>query len=233
MKSFEKLLVANRGEIAIRVLRAANELGKRTVAIYAEEDKLSLHRFKADEAYRVGEGEGPVRAYLDIEDIIRIARVAGADALHPGYGLLSENPDLAEACQDAGIAFIGPNPETMRRLGDKVSARAVAVEAGVPVVPATGILPADPKKVQKLADEIGYPLMLKASWGGGGRGMRPIFSKKELLENVQAGAREAEAAFGRGDVYLEKLIERARHLEVQILGDKHGHIVHLFERDCT
>ena len=233
MKSFEKLLVANRGEIAIRVLRAANELGKRTVAIYAEEDKLSLHRFKADEAYRVGEGEGPVRAYLDIEDIIRLARVAGADALHPGYGLLSENPDLAEACQDAGIAFIGPSPETMRRLGDKVSARAVAVEAGVPVVPATGILPADPKKVQKLADEIGYPLMLKASWGGGGRGMRPIDDKKNLVESVRAGAREAEAAFGRDDVYLEKLIERARHLEVQILGDKHGHIVHLFERDCT
>ncbi|MEM9439511.1 MAG: pyruvate carboxylase, partial [Pseudomonadota bacterium] len=233
MKTFEKLLVANRGEIAIRVLRAANELGKRTVAIYAEEDKLSLHRFKADEAYRVGEGQGPVKAYLDIPDIIRIAKISGADALHPGYGLLSENPDLAEACAAAGITFVGPKPETMRLLGDKVSARAVAVEAGVPVVPATDILPKDPKKVQKLADDVGYPLMLKASWGGGGRGMRPIHKKEDLVESVRAGSREAEAAFGRGDVYLEKLIERARHLEVQILGDQHGHIVHLFERDCT
>jgi pyruvate carboxylase len=233
MTTFDKILVANRGEIAIRVLRAANELGKRTVAIYADEDKLSLHRFKSDEAYRVGEGQGPVKAYLDIPDIIRIAKISGADALHPGYGLLSENPDLADACKAAGITFIGPTSATMRLLGDKVSARGVAVEAGVPVVPATDILPDDPKQVQKLADEIGYPLMLKASWGGGGRGMRPIHDKKDLIESVQSGQREAEAAFGRGDVYLEKRIQRARHLEVQILGDKHGHIVHLFERDCT
>ena len=233
MTTFDKILVANRGEIAIRVLRAANELGKRTVAIYADEDKLSLHRFKSDEAYRVGEGQGPVKAYLDIPDIIRIAKISGADALHPGYGLLSENPDLADACKAAGITFIGPTSATMRLLGDKVSARGVAVDAGVPVVPATDILPDDPKQVQKLADEIGYPLMLKASWGGGGRGMRPIHDKKDLIESVQSGQREAEAAFGRGDVYLEKLIQRARHLEVQILGDKHGHIVHLFERDCT
>ncbi|MGI9508676.1 MAG: biotin carboxylase N-terminal domain-containing protein, partial [Geminicoccaceae bacterium] len=213
MKTFEKLLVANRGEIAIRVLRAANELGKQTVAIYADEDKLSLHRFKADEAYRVGEGLGPVKAYLDIKGIIRIAKISGADALHPGYGLLSENPDLADACVEAGIAFIGPKSDTMRLLGDKVSARNVAIEAGVPVVPATGILPvgakpADKKKVQQLADEVGYPLMLKASWGGGGRGMRAIHAKEDLLENVRAGSREAEAAFGRGDVYLEKLIQR-------------------------
>ena len=233
MKSFKKLLVANRGEIAIRVLRAANELGKQTVAIYAEEDKLSLHRFKADEAYQVGAGKGPIKAYLDIEDVIRIAKACGADALHPGYGLLSENPDFADACAEAGIAFIGPKAETMRLLGDKVSARNVAIAAGVPVVPATDVLPKDLKKVEKLAADIGYPLMLKASWGGGGRGMRPIHSKKELAESVLAGSREAEAAFGRGDVYLEKLIERARHIEVQVLGDRHGQIVHLFERDCT
>ncbi len=233
MKNFKKLLVANRGEIAIRVLRAANELGKQTVSVYAEEDKLSLHRFKADEAYQVGKDKGPIKAYLDIDDIIRVAKKCGADALHPGYGLLSENPDFAEACAEAGIAFIGPKPETMRLLGDKVSARNVAIESGVPVVPATDVLPDDPKKVEKMAAKIGYPLMLKASWGGGGRGMRPIRSKKELAENVLAGSREAEAAFGRGDVYLEKLIERARHIEVQILGDQHGHIVHLFERDCT
>ena len=233
MKTIEKLLVANRGEIAIRVLRAANELGKRTVAIYAEEDKLALHRFKADEAYQVGKGQGPVKAYLDIEDIIRIARAAGADALHPGYGLLSENPDLADACSEAGITFVGPKAETMRLLGDKVSARNVAIKAGVPVIPATDILPDNPKTIEKLADEIGYPFMLKASWGGGGRGMRPIHDKSELIESVRAGSREAEAAFGRGDVYLEKLIQRARHLEVQILGDQQGQIVHLFERDCT
>ncbi len=233
MKDFKKLLVANRGEIAIRVLRAANELGKQTVAIYAEEDKLSLHRFKADEAYQVGSGKGPIKAYLDIDDIIRIAKTCGADALHPGYGLLSENPDFAEACIKAGIAFIGPKAETMRLLGDKVSARNVAVASGVPVVPATEVLPEDPKKIEKMAAEVGYPLMLKASWGGGGRGMRPIRSKKELAESVLAGRREAEAAFGRGEVYLEKLIERARHIEVQVLGDHHGHIVHLFERDCT
>ena len=233
MNDFKKLLVANRGEIAIRVLRAANELGKQTVAIYAEEDKLSLHRFKADEAYLVGADRGPIKAYLDIEDIIRVAKDCGADALHPGYGLLSENPDFADACAEAGIAFIGPRSETMRLLGDKVSARRVAVESGVPVVPATDILPSDMQKVEALAADIGYPLMLKASWGGGGRGMRPIRSKEELADNVLAGSREAEAAFGRGDVYLEKLIERARHIEVQILGDRHGHIVHLFERDCS
>ncbi len=233
MDDFKKLLVANRGEIAIRVLRAANELGKRTVAIYAEEDKLSLHRFKADEAYRVGADKGPVKAYLDIADIIRIAKACGADALHPGYGLLSENPEFAEACDRAGIAFIGPRPETMRLLGDKISARQVAIEAGVPVVPATEVLPDDRRRVEKMARAIGYPLMLKASWGGGGRGMRPIRSKKELAASVLAGRREAEAAFGRSEIYLEKLIERARHVEVQILGDRHGHIVHLFERDCT
>ncbi len=233
MKTFEKLLVANRGEIAIRVLRAANELGKRTVAIYAEEDKLSLHRFKADEAYRVGEGMGPVKAYLDIADIIRIAKKSGADALHPGYGLLSENPDLAEACAAAGITFIGPKPETMRLLGDKVSARHVAIEAGVPVVPATDILPDDPSAVEQLAEEVGYPVMLKASWGGGGRGMRPIRKAEDLIDNVRSGSREAETAFGRGDVYLEKLIERARHMEVQVLGDQYGQLVHLYERDCS
>ncbi len=209
MESFKKLLVANRGEIAIRVLRAANELGKQTVAIYAEEDKLSLHRFKADEAYRVGAGKGPIKAYLDIDDIIRTAKACGADALHPGYGLLSENPDFADACADAGIAFIGPKSETMRLLGDKVSARNVAITAGVPVIPATDVLPKDSKKVEKLAAEIGYPLMLKASWGGGGRGMRPIRSKKELAESVLAGSREAEAAFWPGRC-LSREADRAR-----------------------
>jgi pyruvate carboxylase len=233
MPAFEKILVANRGEIAIRVLRAANELGKRTVAIYAEEDKLGLHRFKADEAYRVGAGKGPVAAYLDIPDIIHIARVSGADAIHPGYGFLSEKPEFAEACAAAGIAFIGPRPETMRMLGDKASARAAAVAADVPVIPASPVLGEDMDEIRAHATEIGYPMMLKASWGGGGRGMRPIQSEAELEAKVREGRREAEAAFGSGEGYLEKMIARARHVEVQILGDKAGNIVHLFERDCT
>ncbi|MBW0156529.1 pyruvate carboxylase [Sedimentimonas flavescens] len=230
---FRKILVANRGEIAIRVLRAANELGKKTVAVYAEEDKLSLHRFKADEAYRIGEGLSPVGAYLSIPEIIRVARESGADAIHPGYGLLSENPDFVEACAKAGITFIGPKAETMRALGDKASARRVAIAAGVPVIPATEVLGNDFDAIKSEAAEIGYPLMLKASWGGGGRGMRPILGPDELIEKVREGRREAEAAFGNGEGYLEKMILRARHVEVQLLGDTHGDLYHLYERDCT
>ncbi|MGK7652214.1 pyruvate carboxylase [Roseovarius sp. B08] len=233
MAEFKKILIANRGEIAIRIMRAANELGKRTVAVYAEEDKLGLHRFKADEAYRIGEGLGPVQAYLSIDEIIRVARKSGADAIHPGYGLLSENPALVDACEANGITFIGPKAETMRALGDKASARRVAIEAGVPVIPATEVLGEDMDQIRKEAAEIGYPMMLKASWGGGGRGMRPIESEKELAEKVREGRREAEAAFGNGEGYLEKMITRARHVEVQILGDKHGNMYHLFERDCS
>ena len=233
MAEFKKILIANRGEIAIRVMRAANELGKRTVAVYAEEDKLSLHRFKADEAYQIGKSMGPVAAYLSIPEIIRVARASGADAIHPGYGLLSENPELVDACVKAGITFIGPKAETMRALGDKASARKVAIKAGVPVIPATEVLGDDMKKVAKQAEEVGYPMMLKASWGGGGRGMRPIYGPDELQEKVLEGRREAEAAFGNGEGYLEKMIMRARHVEVQILGDSQGNIYHLWERDCS
>ena len=233
MAEFNKILIANRGEIAIRVMRAANELGKRTVAVYAAEDKLSLHRFKADEAYLIGEGMGPVAAYLSIDEIIRVARMSGADAIHPGYGLLSENPDFVEACVANGIAFIGPRAETMRALGDKASARKVAIAAGVPVIPATDVLGDDMGAIREQAAEVGYPLMLKASWGGGGRGMRPIMSPDELEEKVKEGRREAEAAFGNGEGYLEKMILRARHVEVQILGDNQGNIYHLWERDCS
>jgi pyruvate carboxylase len=233
MPEFRKILVANRGEIAIRVMRAANEMGKKTVAVFAEEDKLSLHRFKADEAYRIGEGMSPVGAYLSIPEIIRVAKMSGADAIHPGYGLLSENPDFVEACDQAGITFIGPRAETMRALGDKASARRVAIEAGVPVIPATEVLGEDMALVKKQAKEIGYPLMLKASWGGGGRGMRPILGEDEVEAKVREGRREAEAAFGNGEGYLEKMIQRARHVEVQILGDKQGNVWHLWERDCT
>ncbi len=233
LHDFRKILVANRGEIAIRVMRAANELGKKTVAVYAEEDKLGLHRFKADEAYRIGEGMGPVAAYLSIPEIIRVAKESGADAIHPGYGLLSENPEFVDACAKNGITFIGPKAETMRALGDKASARKVAIAAGVPVIPATEVLGDDMTAIKAEAAEIGYPLMLKASWGGGGRGMRPIYSEKELAEKVMEGRREAEAAFGNGEGYLEKMIQRARHVEVQILGDQHGQIYHLWERDCS
>ena len=233
MTDFRKILVANRGEIAIRVMRAANEMGKKTVAVFAEEDKLCLHRFKADEAYRIGEGLGPVQAYLSIPEIIRVAKECGADAIHPGYGLLSENPDFVDACAAAGITFIGPKADTMRALGDKASARRVAIDAGVPVIPATEVLGDDMDAIRAEAGEIGFPLMLKASWGGGGRGMRPIFGADELEEKVLEGRREAEAAFGNGEGYLEKMITRARHVEVQILGDKHGSMYHLFERDCS
>ncbi|MBT1157738.1 pyruvate carboxylase [Aminobacter anthyllidis] len=234
-----KILVANRSEIAIRVFRAANELGLKTVAIWAEEDKYSLHRFKADESYQVGRGPhlakdmGPIESYLSIEEIIRVAKLSGADAIHPGYGLLSESPEFAEACGENGITFIGPKPETMRRLGNKVAARNLAIEVGVPVIPATDPLPDDIDAVKKLATEVGYPLMLKASWGGGGRGMRAIRSEADLAREVTEGKREAKAAFGKDEVYLEKLIERARHVEVQVLGDTHGNAVHLFERDCS
>ncbi|MEP5153445.1 pyruvate carboxylase, partial [Planktotalea sp.] len=233
MTEFRKILIANRGEIAIRIMRAANEMGKKTVAVYAEEDKLGLHRFKADEAYRIGAGMGPVAAYLSIDEIIRVAKECGADAIHPGYGLLSENPEFVDACEANGITFIGPKAATMRALGDKASARQVAIEAGVPVIPATDVLGDDMEAIKKEAGEVGYPLMLKASWGGGGRGMRPIHSEDEVEEKVLEGRREAEAAFGNGEGYLEKMITRARHVEVQILGDTHGGMYHLFERDCS
>ncbi len=228
-----KILVANRSEIAIRVFRAANELGLKTVAIYAEQDKLALHRFKADEAYQVGKGMGPIEAYLSISEIIRVARHSGADAIHPGYGLLSESPEFVDACEEAGITFIGPKSDTMRRLGNKVAARNLAIEAGVPVMPATEPLPDDIAEIRKLALEIGYPVMLKASWGGGGRGMRVIPDEETLEREVVAAKREAMAAFGKDEIYLEKLVQRARHVEVQILGDGQGGLVHLFERDCS
>jgi pyruvate carboxylase len=232
-KKIKKLLIANRSEIAIRVMRAATELGIGTVAVYAEEDRFALHRFKADESYKLGAPGRPLAAYLDIETVLRIAQEAGVDAVHPGYGFLSENPDFADACAEAGIIFIGPPSSVMRALGNKVSARELAEKAGVPVVPATGPLSEDSAAAAKLAAQVGYPLMLKASWGGGGRGMRVIREAAELEESVAAARREAKAAFGNDEVYLEKLVERARHVEVQILGDAHGNLVHLFERDCS
>ena len=230
---FNKILVANRSEIAIRVFRAAKELHIPSVGIYSAEDRLTLHRFNTRESYRVGEGKGPIEAYLDMDDIIRIAKKSGADAIHPGYGFLAENPDFAQRCAESGITFIGPSPEIMRRLGNKIEARALAIEADVPVMPATKLLPHDGAEISRLASEIGLPLMLKASWGGGGRGMRVIEDESGLLEQVAMARREAQAAFGSDEVYLEKLVRNARHVEVQIMGDAHGQVVHLFERDCT
>ncbi|NKF23969.1 pyruvate carboxylase [Solimonas marina] len=228
-----KLLVANRGEISIRVMRAAAELGIRTVAIYAHEDRFALHRFKADESYLVGKGQKPIAAYLDIADIVRIALEAGVDAIHPGYGFLSENPQFAEACAAAGIRFIGPQPAVLRALGDKVAARNAAVAAQVPVLPASKALPYDLDECRKLVADVGYPVMMKASWGGGGRGMRVIESEADLPLQMETARREAKAAFGNDEVYVEKLVRRARHVEVQVLGDTHGNLIHLFERDCS
>jgi pyruvate carboxylase len=231
--AIRRLLVANRGEIAIRVFRAATELGISTIGVFAEQDKLSLHRFKADQAFPIGAGMGAVEAYLSIDEIIRVALSAGVDAVHPGYGLLSESPELAEACAANGILFLGPSPDTMRTLGNKVAARNVAKSCGVPVTPASGPLPDDPTEIKRLAKEVGYPVMLKASWGGGGRGLRPIESEDQLLDAVALGKREAMAAFGKDEVYLERLVRRVRHVEVQLLGDTHGNLMHLFERDCS
>ncbi|RJG27765.1 pyruvate carboxylase [Massilia cavernae] len=233
LRPVRKILIANRSEIAIRVMRAAAELDIRTVAIYAAEDRFALHRFKADESYLVGAGKKPIAAYLDIDDIIRIAREAGADAIHPGYGFLSENPDFADACAEHGITFIGPSSSVMRTLGNKVAARTAAVAAGVPVMPATSALPHDIEQAKAMAAKIGYPLMLKASWGGGGRGMRTIETEAELPGQLEVARREALAAFGNDEMYLEKLVRRARHVEVQLLGDRHGALVHLYERDCS
>lgn len=231
--NIRRLLVANRSEIAIRIFRAATELRIRTFAVYAEQDKLSLHRFKADEAYPIGKGNGPLEAYLSIEEAIRVAKDNVVDAIHPGYGFLSESPEFAEACAREDIIFIGPSPATMRTLGNKVAARDLAISCGVPVMPASLPLPDDPEAIIAAAQAIGYPVMIKASWGGGGRGMRPIESEARLVDAVMSAKREAKSAFGKDEVYLEKLVRHARHVEVQILGDQHGNLVHLFERDCS
>ncbi len=229
----KKLLALNRSEIAIRILRAANELGLRTVAIYSQEDRLALHRFKADEAYLVGEGKGPVEAYLDVEGIVDLAREKEVDAIHPGYGFLSENPALARACDRAGITFIGPNAELLDLLGDKTAARRLAQKAGIPVVPGTETAVSDPRKAEKIAAEIGFPLIIKAAFGGGGRGMRVVDRAAEFTGRLEEARREAAAAFGNDAVFLERFVRRARHIEVQILGDRHGNILHLYERDCS
>jgi pyruvate carboxylase len=229
----QKLLALNRGEIAIRILRAANELGLRTVAIYSQEDRLALHRFKADEAYLIGERKGPVEAYLDVEGIVALAREKGVEAIHPGYGFLAENPALPRACERAGIAFIGPSAELLELLGDKRAARQLAQRAGIPTVPGTEDPIADPRQAERIARRIGFPLIVKAAFGGGGRGMRVVRSAAEFGELLAEARREAGAAFGNDAVFLERYVERARHIEVQILGDRAGNLLHLYERDCS
>jgi pyruvate carboxylase len=227
-----KLLVANRGEIATRAFRAAYELGLRSVAIYTPEDRESAHRVKADEAYEIGQPGHPVRGYLDPELIADTAKSVGADAVYPGYGFLSENPDLATACVERDITFVGPPAEVLERVGDKVRARTAAVEAGLPVLSATDLLDED-ADVAALAEELGMPVFVKAAHGGGGRGMRLVTDRADLPEAVAAARREAESAFGNPAVYLEQAMVRPRHIEVQVLADGHGGLIHLYERDCS
>src|ERR1700752_3779682 len=233
LKPIRKLLAANRSEIAIRIFRAANELGLRTVAIYSQEDRLALHRFKADEAYQVGAGKGPVEAYLDIAGIIAIAKAHDVDAIHPGYGFLAENPALARACAKAGLTFVGPTPELLELLGDKPAARRLAARAGVPVLPGTEKSVSSAAEAQKTAAEIGYPVIVKAAMGGGGRGMRVVRDPEQLAARLEEAQGEAKSAFGDASVFLEKYLPRARHIEVQVLADEHGNLLHLYERDCS
>jgi len=232
-RKFRKIMAANRGEIAIRIFRACTELGISTVAIYSEEDKLSLHRYKADEAYLVGKGKSPIDAYLGIDEIIALAKQIDVDAIHPGYGFLSENAEFAEKCEAAGIAFIGPTAEMQRALGDKVAARKVAMEAGVPTVPGTEDPIEHEEEALIFAKNYGYPIIIKAAAGGGGRGMRVARTKKELLEGLVAARSEAKASFGNSAVFLERYLENPKHIEVQVLGDNHGNLVHFYERDCS
>ena len=229
----KKLLVANRGEIAIRVFRAATELGIETVGIFAKEDEQSLHRFKADEAYLVGEGKKPTEAYLDMDDIIRIAKQSGADAIHPGYGFLSENIDFARKCQEAGLTFVGPRLEHLDILGDKLKAKNAAHKAGLQSIPGTEGTVSSVQEIYDFGEEFGYPIMIKAALGGGGRGMRVVYRKEDVQDSYDRAVGEAIKAFGAGECYVEKYIENPQHIEVQILGDKHGNVVHLFERDCS
>jgi pyruvate carboxylase len=228
-----KLLVANRSEIAIRIMRAANELGLRTVAIYAQEDRFCIHRFKADESYVVGTDKGPVGAYLDIEGIIALALEKGVDMIHPGYGFLSENAGFARACEENGIIFVGPRSELLDLMGDKVAARALALKLGVPTLPGTEDPVEDREEALRIAGSIGFPLIIKAAFGGGGRGMRVVERPGDLGALLDEARGEAGRAFGNPAVFLERYIRRAKHIEVQVLGDNHGNVIHLHERDCS
>ncbi|XP_058838959.1 pyruvate carboxylase, mitochondrial isoform X1 [Topomyia yanbarensis] len=232
-KPIRSVLVANRGEIAIRVFRACNELGIKSVAIYSEQDKMHMHRQKADESYIVGKGLAPVEAYLNIPEIIRVCKENDVDAVHPGYGFLSERSDFAQAVIDAGIRFIGPTPKVVQQMGDKVAARQAAIAAGVPIVPGTDGPITTKEEALDFCKKHGLPVIFKAAYGGGGRGMRVVRKMQEVEDNFQRASSEAKAAFGNGAMFIEKFIERPRHIEVQLLGDKAGNVVHLYERDCS
>ncbi|MCA9150168.1 MAG: pyruvate carboxylase, partial [Planctomycetales bacterium] len=233
MPTFRKLLVANRSEIATRVFRSATELGIRTVAVYTHEDRYALHRFKADEAYMIGKPGEPIRAYLDIEGILTIAKRQGVDAIHPGYGFLSEKPEFAAACADAGITFVGPSVKVLRDLGDKTSARRLAQQANVPILGGSNEAIRNTSAGEELALKLGFPIILKAAHGGGGRGMRVVHKQEDFAGQLEQAQRESLTAFGSSDIFIEKFISRARHIEVQLLGDQHGNLVHLRERDCS
>ncbi|RCL36973.1 MAG: pyruvate carboxylase [Puniceicoccaceae bacterium] len=228
-----KLLAANRSEIAVRIFRSATELGYRTVAVYANEDRFGVHRFKADEAYLVGKGHGPVAAYLDIPSIIDLAKAKGVDLIHPGYGFLSENADFARACEENGLKFVGPSADLLGRMGDKIEARKIAEKAKVPTLPGTQDPISDRREAVRMAKKIGFPLIIKAAFGGGGRGMRVVKDPKDLISLLDEAQGEAGRAFGNDAVFLERYIGRAKHIEVQIIGDKQGNVVHLHERDCS
>lgn len=233
VRPFSKIMAANRGEIAVRIFRAGTELGLRTIAVYAQEDRFCIHRFKADESYQIGKGFGPVAAYLDIPGIVATAKEKGVDAIHPGYGFLSENAHFARACEEAGITFVGPRPELLEMMGDKTAARALAKRIDVPTLPGTEEPITDRAEALKTAKRIGFPLIIKAAFGGGGRGMRVVQKGADLADLLDEAQGEAERAFGNPAVFLEKYIPRAKHIEVQILGDKHGNVIHLHERDCS
>ncbi|KRN21683.1 pyruvate carboxylase [Lacticaseibacillus camelliae] len=228
-----KVLVANRGEIAVRIFRASEELGLKTVGIYAKEDELTIHRFKAQESYQVGAGKGPIEAYLDMDDIIRIAKESGADAIHPGYGLLSENAEFARRVEAAGLTFVGPRPELLDMFGDKVAAKRAAVKAGLQTIPGMTEPTCDFNEIVAFTEKHGFPIMLKAASGGGGKGMRIVHSEKELKDVYQNAVSEAVASFGDDRMYVERYLKDAKHIEVQILGDHNGNLIHLFERDCS
>lgn len=227
----KKILVANRGEIAVRIVRACSEMGIKSVAIYSDADRHALHVKKADEAYNIG--SDPVIGYLNAHNIVNLAVASGCDALHPGYGFLSENPELAEVCARRGIRFIGPKAKVIRQMGDKIQARNAMIAAGIPCVPGSDGNLVDVEEARTLAKKIGYPVMLKATNGGGGRGIRRCNNEKELLSNYDRVISEASKAFGKPEVFLEKCVVNPRHIEVQILADSHGNVIHLFERDCS
>ena len=230
---FKKILVANRGEIAIRILRAASELKLRTVAIFTFEDRYSLHRYKADEAYQIGSDDEPLKPYLDIEAIIKLAKKHQVEAIHPGYGFLSENVKFARRCREEGITFIGPKPEVMEKLGDKVAAKNIAREVEVPLIEDSRRSLDSDQIILEEANRIGFPIMVKAAAGGGGRGMRVVHDAASLTKAYKEAKGEAKTAFGDDTIFLEKFVSNPKHIEVQILGDEHGKIVHLFERDCS